>query len=327
MTGGSVVITGIGVIGPLGLGVDAIAAALDRGISLAPVGKLRLEDFLRSAKTYLDPNSANALAATSLALKDARLAVSDEIAPSVGVTFATRLGNVVTTETYLKMVREQGVKLASPLLFIHSYPNTTVGLLAIEFGLKGTSFNFNSGRSCGLQALVQAFDELRSRKMSVMLAGASDTYTEVTRPCLAGSPFAAAATLVLERAEDGYRRGVRPAVEVAGAGLAATGEDALSRALAQSSAGWPQVDWLLADPDADLAAGRSAGRTHATDLVNTVGECGAATALVGLALAAVALREAKLPAKLGLTSPPRTAAVVSGDQSGAAAVILRKISD
>jgi|GEM_PF-2405257 3-oxoacyl-(acyl-carrier-protein) synthase len=327
MTGGSVAITGIGVISPVGLGVDALADALDRGISLAPVGKLRLEDYLRSAKTYLDPNSANALAATSLALKDAHLVVGDEIAPSAGITFGTRLGNVVTTETYLKMVREQGVKLASPLLFIHSYPNATVGLLAIEFGLKGTSFNFNSGRWCGLQALIQAFDELRSGKMSVMLAGASDTYTEVTRPCLAGTPFAAAAALVLERAEDGYRRGVRPAVEVAGAGLAATGEEALSRALADAAAGWPQVDWLLADPSAGVAAGRFAARTRATDLVIAVGECGAATALVGLALAAVALREAKLPAKLGLTSPPRTAAVVSADPSGAAAVILRKISD
>jgi len=327
MTGGSVVISGLGVISPVGLGADALAAALDRGISLAPVGKLRLEDYLRSAKTYLDPNSSNALAASSLALKDAHLVVADDLAPAVGVSFGTRLGNVVTTETYLKMVREQGVKLASPLLFIHSYPNATVGLLAIEFGLKGTSFNFNSGRFCGLQALIQAFDELRSGKMSVMLAGASDTYTEVTRPCLAGAPFAAAATLVLERAEDGYRRGVRPAVEVAGAGLAAAGDDALSRALADAAAGWPQVDWLLADPAADVAAPGASARTHATDLCGTVGESGAATALVGLALAAAALRESKLPAKLGLASPPRSVAVVSADESGAAAVILRKISD
>jgi 3-oxoacyl-(acyl-carrier-protein) synthase len=327
MNSACVAITGIGAVSPAGTGgAAALAAALDRPIALAPVGKLRLEDYLRSAKTYLDPNSAHALCATALAVKDAHLVVGGPDAPSAGMSFGTRLGNVATVESYLKMTREQGVKLASPLLFIHAYPNTTLGLLAIEFGLTGTSFNFNSGRWCGLQALIQAYDELRSQKMSVMLAGSADTYTEVTRPCLAGTPFTAAAALVLERAEDGYRRGVRPAVEVAGAGLGSSGEDALSRALAEASVGWPEIDWLLADPSAE-AASRSAERTHATDLVKTVGECGAATALVGLALAAVALKEQKVPSGFGLASAPRAAAVVSADESGAAAVILRGISD
>jgi len=326
MTDGCVVITGIGQVGPVGVGRAALTGAIDHGITLAPVGKLRLEDYLHSAKTYLDPNSEHALCATSLALADARLAVADENAASVGMSFGTRLANVVTVESYLKMVREQGVKLASPLLFIHSYPNTSVSLLSIEFGIKGTSFNFDCGRWCGLQALIQAFDELRTQKMSVMLAGASDTYTEVTRPCSKGTPFAGAVTLVLERAEDAIRRGVRAAVELAGAGLAATGEEALSRALAEASAGRPQIDWLLADPSAD-AAGLAAARIHATDLVKTVGDCGAATAMLGLALATVTLDEAKLPARLGLKAAPQAAAVVSADESGAAAVVLRRISD
>jgi len=324
MTGGSLVITGIGPAGPVGLGRAELAARVDEGLEPVDVGEIDLADYLETEKTYLDPNSELALASTALAIRDADLELTTETAATRGMSFGTRLGNVTTTEAYMKMVREQGVKLASPLLFIHAYPNTSESLCAIEFGIKGTCFNFNSGRWCGLQALVQACDELRRGRMSVMLAGASDTYTEVTRPDALSSPFRAAATVTVEPAARAMKRGAQPLVDVAGGGLAGTMSDALSRALADASIGRPEIDWVLVDARAETATDF---RTHTTNLVGVLGDCGAATAMLGVTLAALIIREEKRPAGLGLSEAPRTAAVVSADETGAAAVILRKLAD
>ena len=351
--GSRIVITGLGPVGPLGVGREALAASLAKGLDPVELGPLRVEDYATSAKTYLDPNSLLTLAATSLALRDAGIRDGDRDGPdsgtvpisvpnsadsrrgekevgtvpfdAIGMSYGTRFGNVATVEAYLKMFREQGAKLASPLLFIHAYPNTSLSLAAIEFKLMGTSFNFDSGRACGVQALVQAFDELRAGKMSVMLAGAGDTYTETTRRCAVGKARNAAAALVLEREGDALARGAHALAEVAGCGLSRSADQALSRALAQASLGRPQIDWLLVDaPDDNIGA--STG-IHATDLLRAVGDSGAATALTGVALAALAIREMGTVPFLGLVEPPLAAAVVSADEIGAAAVVLRRISN
>jgi len=319
-----VVITAVGPVTPVGVGRAELAAALAEGLEPVEIGQLNVEDYLASAKTYLDPNSAYALCSAALALKDARLTVNDDNAASVGVSFGTRLANVTTVESYLKMLREQGVKLASPLLFIHGYPNTSVSLSAIEFGIKGTSFNFNSGRFAGLQALIQAADELGSGGMSVMLAGAADTYTEVTRAAALGAPFGAAMTLALERLEGASARGAQPLAEVAGCGLVRSADDAASRALADAGIGASDIDWLLSDAADALDI---SGRAHLTELIKVLGDCGAATAMLGVALVALAVGEGKPPAGLGLARAPRNALVVSADDFGAAAIVLKKPTD
>jgi len=319
-----IVITGVGPVTPVGTGRDELAAALDEGLEPVELGQIRLEDHLAAGKTYLDPNSELALVSAALALEDARLEITDANAPSVGLSFGTHLGNVTTVESYCRMLREQGVKLASPLLFIHAYPNTSVSLTAMEFGLGGTSFNFNSGRWCGLQALACAVDELQSGEMSVMLAGSADTYTQTTRPLAVDEPFSAAATVVLERADAAAGRGARALATVAGCGVAASPGDALARALAQASLDETDVDWLLSDALEDAAA-RTDDRTHSTRLARLVGDSGAATAMTGVVLAALVLGEGKLPAGLGLAALPRTAVIVSADDAGAAAVVLRTL--
>ncbi|HUV39979.1 MAG TPA: beta-ketoacyl synthase N-terminal-like domain-containing protein [Planctomycetota bacterium] len=337
MTRGSVVISGLGLAGPLGLGRVELARRLDEGLGPVELGEIRLEDHLAAEKTYLDPNSELALVATSLALRDAGIEPTapspplgtGDTAGTLGMNFGTRLGNVTTTEAYLKMIREQGVKLASPLLFIHAYPNTSVSLCAIEFGIKGTCYNFNSGRWCGLQGLIGASDELRRGKMSVMLAGASDTYTEVTRPDAVGRAYRAAVTVACERVADAAARGARPLVDVAGGGLAGTAPEALSRALAEASVGQVELDWVLLDASEETSAALDL-RTHTTNLVVSIGDCGAATAMLGVALAALAIGDPGVSGRLGgigLSETPRTAAVVSADETGAAAVILRKLAD
>lgn len=328
MSSDRILIDGIGIISPVGIGIDALRESLARGLDPKAVGEIDVTEYLSSSKTYLDPNSAYSLSATALAIKDAGLIIDDKNSPTIGMSFGTRFGNVATTEKYLDMIREQGVKLASPLLFIHSYPNTSVSLSAIEFGIRGTSYNFTSGRQSGLEAVIQSADELSSSRMSVMLAGSADTYTEVTQAGANGRPFAAAATLVLRRSQAD-----RPFAEIAGCGLSSSAEAALERALRRASIDAADVDWLLVD-SSDNAGGydgpsldkiRAGGRV--TRLTEVIGDCGSATAVLGVALASVTMADGTIPAGLGLAESPRTAAVLSADECGAAAVVLRKFTD
>src|ERR1043165_8657323 len=79
-----------------------------------------LENYLASQKTYLDRCSALALAGGALALRDAGIEwpVGQEY---FGLTLGTHLGCVETMKKFWDNVLEKGVRLATPLLFSHSY--------------------------------------------------------------------------------------------------------------------------------------------------------------------------------------------------------------
>ena len=66
------------------------------------------------------------------------------------------------------------------------------------------------------------------------------------------------------------------------------------------------------------------GRDHELEVI---GDGGSATAVLGVALASVTMADGTIPAGLGLSDSPRTAAVVSADECGAVAVVLRKLTD
>jgi 3-oxoacyl-[acyl-carrier-protein] synthase II len=133
-----------------------------------------LKQFLETQRPYLDPNSRAALAAGALAL-DSGAIEYDEVDPGrFGLASATTLGNIETTRTFQRLIDEKGLRLASPVLFSHSYANTTNSLMAIEFGLAGYNQNFCGGPLCGAQALEAAFAALRAGDADLVLAGGAD---------------------------------------------------------------------------------------------------------------------------------------------------------
>ena len=191
----NVLITGLGPVSVAGVGCEPTAEALrDQPPAEPPdsVGELDLAGHIKAAKTYLDRNSQLALLSASMAMDDAGLLGADEDL-NVGISFGTAFGNVGTTETFLKMLAQKGPKLASPLLFIHSYPNTSSSLIAIEWTLTGPALNFCTGSSAGVDAIVAAAEAVSDGKADVMLTGAAEAGTELLRTCLPGTTFREAA--------------------------------------------------------------------------------------------------------------------------------------
>ena len=183
-----VFISGMGIMTCLGTGVEETADALaELAVVRRTDGALQavrprsgllpafdMADFVETQRPYLDAQSRCALAAAAMAL-DSAAVEPDEVDPlRCGLHYATALGNVDTLATFRRTVEQKGMRLASPVLFSHAYPNSTDSLLSIEFALAGANQNFCGGRRCGAQAHEAALMALDADRADLVLAGGAD---------------------------------------------------------------------------------------------------------------------------------------------------------
>ena len=265
-----VLVSGLGPVTSFGCGLDSLVDGIGEAAMLwargepegeaaaaAPklVPEFDLENMIETTRPYLDPQSRCALAAAALALANAAVDPS-ELEPSrCGLTYATALGNLETQALFQQMVEQKGMRLGSPVLFSHSYPNTTDSMLSIEFGLRGHNQNFCGGLLCGAQALESAYWALRRGRADMVLAGGADVVgpdllgrlsaRTVSEAAVAGQ---GAAMMVLETHQaaeqrDGYAFCELASVVCLGtggrrsaAGLAAGLRRAISRAVEEAGA-------------------------------------------------------------------------------------------
>ena len=209
----TVVLTGIGAIKPQG--------------GERHIENFALENYLESQKTYLDRCSALALAGAAVALRDAKIAWPIEGGEEFGVTLGTHLGCVDTMKGFWKNVAEKGVRLATPLLFSHSYVNSPISLCAIEFGLKGYHSTLCAGKNSGLEAVRAAYDAIRLGHAEAMLCGGVEALTPTRELCETGYLSEASVFFVLESAQHAKSRGIENAREMNDALLEAAAQDDL----------------------------------------------------------------------------------------------------
>lgn len=197
----NIVITGMGVISPYGLGPDLLWEKLLAGESgLKPLTTFetshircrvggQLTDF--HPEKYLSPRqmrkidrfSILALIAAQMALQDARLML-DEKRPQwsqeesggnrVGITIGNNLGGWEFAERELRHLWQLGPRDVSPYMATAWFPAAVQGNLSIQFGIKGPGRTFLSDRAGGALALIHAAECLRRGKADVMLAGGTE---------------------------------------------------------------------------------------------------------------------------------------------------------
>jgi len=141
-------VSGIGWVLPASVGAGT--EILGRDDWLDPVGpehdeleNFNVRPYLQSVKGYLDPAGAYCLAAASLALGEHHSA--DEVRPDAGICTVTQYGAPTSGFKFFGQLVQKGPRLASPLLFPHSYSNTAGNLAAIEFGFGGPHVVFYAG--------------------------------------------------------------------------------------------------------------------------------------------------------------------------------------
>lgn len=187
------VITGIGVVTPIGTGKEEFWSALsgersgvmrvDDRIDLSGIGVkigAPVKDF--DPLSYMEGKRARrlgrstqlAMAATKLAIEEANLKLDKEDKDRIGVLIGTGIGNVeAVTENYERLIQE-GARRVSPFFIPQFMPNSLAGEIAIEWSLKGPNFGLVSACASSSHALGLAADLIKEEYADVMVVGGSE---------------------------------------------------------------------------------------------------------------------------------------------------------
>jgi len=193
-----IVVTGLGVIAPNGVGVDEFWRNTRAGISGIDTydwGKpFGFKSSVQGRVKNFDPalygisqrqRSGHgryfqfALAAARMALADAQLEIKPSMANRVGVSISSAIADAASMEDNLLLLTDNGRhEVDSAWVSETSFDNFDFGLAASAvargFGATGPVSNLSTGCTAGLDALGFALDQIRSGRADVMLAGASE---------------------------------------------------------------------------------------------------------------------------------------------------------
>jgi 3-oxoacyl-[acyl-carrier-protein] synthase II len=187
-----VVVTGLGAVTPVGVGVKAYWDGITAGRS--GVGPLTLVDPdpipSKVAGECVDFDPSVALGAkearrldrsTQFALSAAREAWQDsEIEGKVdkdetGVVFATGIGGISSLLASEKVLRTKGPDRVSPFTVPQLMPNAAAGQVAMSFGLRGPNFCTTTACAASNHAIGLAFQAIQHGEADAMVAGGSES--------------------------------------------------------------------------------------------------------------------------------------------------------
>lgn len=188
-----VVITGMGAITPIGLGIENFWEGIKANkIGFAPITKFdaseykcklaaEVKDF--DGKNYMDPKAAKrmelfcqyAVAATKEALEDAALDMEKEDPFRVGVSVGSGIGSLQAMEREHSKLLEKGPSRVNPLLVPMMICNMAAGNVSIQFGLKGKSINVVTACATGTNSIGEAFRSIQYGEADVMVAGGTES--------------------------------------------------------------------------------------------------------------------------------------------------------
>ena len=187
-----VVVTGVGLVSPLGIGTEANWQALCAGRSgIGPItrfdatqysariaGEVKGFDPLQFIEKKdvkkMDVFIQLAIAASQFAVDDARLEVSAETASRVGVFIASGIGGFSTIEREHKALLEGGPRRISPFFIPAAIINLAAGQVSIRFGAKGPNSATCTACSASAHAIGDAFEIISRGDADVMIAGGSE---------------------------------------------------------------------------------------------------------------------------------------------------------
>lgn len=187
-----VVVTGLGLVTPLGIGVKETWEALLQGRS--GVGKITLFDASSypvqiaaevknfDPSQYIEPKEIKkmdrfihfAIAATEMAMKDSGLKITPENAPRVGVIIGSGMGGLPMIEHYHKTLLEKGHRRISPFFIPMIIINLAAGQVSIRYGAKGPNSSPCTACATGSHSIGDAFKIIQRGDADAMIAGGTE---------------------------------------------------------------------------------------------------------------------------------------------------------
>jgi 3-oxoacyl-[acyl-carrier-protein] synthase II len=205
-----VVITGMGVVSPIGIGREAYWAGLSSGRAgasrisafdpkdypcqiAAEVQDFDPEKFIApKAARRADRFTQFALAAARMAIDDAHLDVSRLDSARAGVVVGSGIGGLGTIEAEHRVLLEKGPSRVSPFLIPMMIVNMAGGDIALAYGLRGPSYAVSSACASSNHAIGASLRHLQNGEADVMICGGAEA--PITPLCVAGFCRAGALT-------------------------------------------------------------------------------------------------------------------------------------
>ncbi|NRY61544.1 beta-ketoacyl-[acyl-carrier-protein] synthase family protein [Clostridium beijerinckii] len=254
-----VVITGIGVVSPAGIGKNNFWDTISKGkcciknitrfdttdVPIKVAGEISdfaVTDFMSKRWIRKSDRFAHlAVAATKLAIEDAKLNLEVEDRERIGISIGNNVGGWEFGEQGLYALYKEGENMVSPYQASAWFPAAAQGLVSIIYDIKGISKTTVADRASGMMALGLAMRMISSGQADVMVAGgteapiapyamlcyySSGSLSEESDPKKAYTPFnknsngialgEGSGIVILEEYEHAVKRGAHIYAELAG---------------------------------------------------------------------------------------------------------------
>jgi nodulation protein E len=187
-----VVVTGIGLVSPIGSTCEKFWSALVEGrsgigpITIIPTDRLNIriaaqvldfdptQHFDAKRENMLDRFSQFAVVAARAAVRDAQLEFTEELALQAATIVGNGAGGMNTLDDSYYRLYAQNATRAHPLSIPRLMANAACSLVSMDLGLKGPTFTIASACASGSHAIGQAFQMIRLGQTPVALAGGTE---------------------------------------------------------------------------------------------------------------------------------------------------------
>ncbi len=195
MSGRRVVVTGLGLVAPVGLDVKSSWDNILAGKSgIKPITHFDVEPFSTrfggpiygfQIGDYVSDKEAKkmdkfihyGMAAGCQAIADADLDITDENRRRIGVAIGSGIGGITGIENNYEAYRSKGPRRISPFFVPANIINMVAGNLSIRFGLKGPNYSIVSACSTATHNIGEAAIMIRHGYVDVMIAGGAEMAT------------------------------------------------------------------------------------------------------------------------------------------------------
>lgn len=187
-----VVVTGVGLVTPLGIGVEKSWQNICNGVSgidlierfdtsnygvkiAAEVKDFNAEDYFdKKAIKYLDLFVQYGLVAARMAMTDSGFQVTDENCDRVGVITGCGMGGLPTIEKYHKVAIDRGPKRITPFFIPMVIPNMPSGHISMDIKSKGPNLSLTTACAAGTHAVGEAYRHIKYGMCDMVVSGGTE---------------------------------------------------------------------------------------------------------------------------------------------------------
>ncbi|MFH1314210.1 MAG: beta-ketoacyl-ACP synthase II [Candidatus Eisenbacteria bacterium] len=196
-----VVVTGMGLITPIGSGKETYWQAASKGVSgvrkltrfdtesfrtriAATVEDFNPDDFIEPRVSQrMDRFTQMAIGATAMAIEDSGLDVDDDIKAKTGVLLGSGGGGIISHEEAAEGFYVRGYRHLNPLSVALVMPNAGSSYICMQFGFKGISYCLSTACAAGTHAIGESYQKIKNGYADLMVTGGAEAPISVVHFC------------------------------------------------------------------------------------------------------------------------------------------------